>query len=92
MRGLSYAAISDYAAVGEVSGDPGRAKHMAADRRGDAGRRGAAADHTPGVGLVHGEIGQRIGFVPAGGAEQSALAVLGDAGGVDEARNASASA
>jgi len=50
---------------------------VAADRRGDAGRRGAPADHAPGVGLVHGEIGQRIGFVAARGAEQPAFTVLG---------------
>ena len=40
----------------------------------------AAADHAPGVGLVHGAVGQPIGFVAARGAEQPALAVLGDAG------------
>jgi hypothetical protein len=33
---------------------------------------------------VHGELGQPIGFVPTCGAEQPALAIVGDAGRVDE--------
>src|SRR6266404_1249940 len=67
-------------AVREVGGDPGRAERVATDFGRDAGRLGAAADHAPGVGLVHGAIGQRIGFVAACGAEQPAFAVLGNAG------------
>src|SRR6266446_8524522 len=47
--------VIERTAVGEVGGDPCCAKRVAADRRHDAGRRGAAADHAPGVGLVHGE-------------------------------------
>jgi hypothetical protein len=65
---------------------------VASDFRRDAGRGGAAADHAPGVGLVHGELGQPIGFVPACGAEQPALAIVGDAGASMKARNASSSA
>jgi hypothetical protein len=68
--------VLERAAVGEIGGDPGGAKRVATDFPRDAGRRGAAADHAPGIGLVHGEFGQRIGFVPARGAEQRALAVL----------------
>ena len=75
--------VLECAPVGEVGADAGGAKRVAADRRGDAGRRGAAADHAPGVKLVHGELGQRIGFVAARGAEEPALTVLGDAGRID---------
>ena len=71
------------AAVGEIGGDPGGAKRVATDFRRDAGRLGAAADHAPGVGLVHRTLGQRIGFVTARGAEQPALAVLSDPGRID---------
>jgi hypothetical protein len=67
-----------------VGGDPGGAKRVASDFRGDAGRRRATSDPAPGVGQVHCALGQRIGFVPALGAEQPALAVFSDAGGVDK--------
>src|SRR5208282_1897740 len=53
------------AAVGEVSGDPGGAKRVASNFSRDAGHLGASADHAPGIGLVHGAVGQRIGFVAA---------------------------
>jgi RNA-directed DNA polymerase len=75
--------VLERAAVREVGGDPGGAERVATDFGRDAGRFGATADHAPGVGLVHGAVGQRIGFVAARGAEQPALAVPGDAGRVD---------
>ena len=53
MRGLSCAAIdcacSSAPPLREIGGDPGRAKRVIADRRDDAGRGGAPADHAPGV-------------------------------------------
>ena len=51
--------VLERAAVGEIGRDPGRAKRVIADRRHDAGRDGAPADHAPGVGLVHRLLGQR---------------------------------
>ena len=42
-----------------------------------------AADHTPGVSLRHRLLGQHGRSVPRAGAKQPALAVLGDAGGID---------
>jgi RNA-directed DNA polymerase len=75
--------VLERAAVREVGGNPGGAERVATDFGRDAGRFGATADHAPGAGLVHGAVGQRIGFVAARGAEQPALAVPGDAGRVD---------
>jgi hypothetical protein len=79
-----FLSVFERAAIGEIGGDPGGAKRVASDFRGDAGRRRVTSDHAPGVGLVHCALGQRIGFVPALGAEQPALAVFSDAGGVDK--------
>ena len=72
--------VLECAAIGEIGGNAGGAKRVATDFGRDTGRLGATADHAPGVGLVHGAVGQPIGFVAARGAEQPALAVLGDAG------------
>jgi hypothetical protein len=47
------------AAVLKVRRDAGRPGAVIADRRGYAGRCGAAADHGVGVGLTHGGAGQR---------------------------------
>ena len=71
------------AAIAEIGGNAGRAKSVVADRRDDAGRRGAPADHAPGVGLSHRLLGQHGRVVPWAGAKQPALAILGDAGCVD---------
>src|SRR6266481_1584083 len=49
--------VLERAAVGEIGGNPGGAKRVATDFRRDPGRLGAAADHAPGVGLVHGAVG-----------------------------------
>jgi long-chain acyl-CoA synthetase len=69
------------AAIAEIGGDPRRAKRVIADRRHDVCRRGTPADHASGVGLRHRLLGQHGGAVSRAGAEQPALAVLGDAGG-----------
>src|SRR5712671_5010105 len=59
--------VFEHTAIGEVGGNPGRAKCMAPDRRGDAGRLRAAADHEPGIGLRQRPVGQRLGVVPRAG-------------------------
>ena len=71
------------AAVREVSGNPRGAERVAANFCRDAGRGRAAADHAPGVRLAHRFVGEHGAVVSARGAEQKALAVLGDAGRVD---------
>jgi hypothetical protein len=47
------------AAILQIRRDAGRPEAVIADRRGDAGRLGAAADYGVGIGLVHGGAGQR---------------------------------
>src|SRR5438874_42375 len=83
LMGGHFLRVFERAAIGEISGNSGGAKCVATDFRRDAGSLGAPADHAPGVRLVHGAIGQRIGFVTARGAEQPALAVLSDPGRID---------
>src|SRR4051794_8473804 len=45
-------------AIGEIGGDPGGTERVAADRLGNAGRRGTPSDHAPGIGLAHRSLGQ----------------------------------
>jgi hypothetical protein len=82
MRG-HFLRVLERAALGEVGGDPGGTECVAADFRRDAGRRGAPADHPPGVGLAHRFVGEHGAVVAARGTEEEVLAVLGDAGRVD---------
>jgi hypothetical protein len=74
--------VLERAAIGEIGGDLGRTESMAPDRRSDAGRLRAAADHEPGIGLRQRPVGQRL-VVPRAGPEQEALAIIGGAGGID---------
>lgn len=78
--------------VGEIRRDARRSKRMIADRRVNANRHRAPTDHPPSIRLRHGLFSQLNPMMPAGGAEQEALAILGDAGRVDIGRNASAKA
>src|SRR3954469_2504619 len=55
--------VLERAAVREIGGDAGRPERVTADRFGDAGRRGAASDHAPGIGLTHQLLGQHAPFV-----------------------------
>ena len=75
-----FLSVLQRAAIGKVRGDAGRAECMIADRRVDAGRNSASADHAPGVRLLHGLLGQNGGVVSARRAEQAAFSILGDAG------------
>jgi TolB-like protein len=47
------------------------------------GRCSSAPDHAPGVRLRHWGVGKGHGVVPWAGAKEPALAIVGDAGGVD---------
>jgi hypothetical protein len=60
--------------------DAGRAESVISDRRGDTGTDGVLADHAPSVFLSHWMLGQHRRGVPRTGAEQPALAIVGDAG------------
>jgi hypothetical protein len=72
--------VFECAAIGKIRRNTGRPKAMVANRRHDAGRRGAPADHPPGVGLGHRLLGQPRPIVARAGTKQPALAVFGDAG------------
>ena len=72
--------VFERAAIGEISGDAGRAERVIADRGKDAGGDRAPSDHAPGIRLVYRLFGEHGGVVSAAGAEQPALAVLADAG------------
>src|ERR1019366_10415298 len=63
-------------AVGKIRGDPGRPKRMIADRRENANRRRALADHPPRVRLPHGLLGKFDATMTAQGAEHETLEVL----------------
>ena len=67
------------AAIREKIGDTCGAKGVIANGRMNARGGSAAADHAPSIRLIQGLVGQCIAIVPAGRAEQKALAVLGDA-------------
>jgi hypothetical protein len=72
------------AAVREVGGDTCRTKRVAANFLGDPGRRGAPADHPPGIRLAHRLLGQLVAAVATAGTEQPAFAIFGEAGGIGE--------
>jgi hypothetical protein len=63
-------------AVLQIRRDAGRAEAVIADRCGDAGRCGAAADHGVGVGLAHCCTGQRPSRHPRQRREQRSLGVV----------------
>ena len=69
-------------AVLQIRRDPGRAEGMIANPRFDAGGFGAPADDAVGVLLEEG-IGCKLTGLAAGGAEEIAVDVLGDAGRFD---------
>ena len=81
--GGHFLRVLECTAVGKVSRDPGRAKSVAADRLGDAGRRSAPTDHSPGIGLGHRIGRQYFAVVTPRGAEQPTLAVFRHAGSID---------
>ena len=73
--------VLERAAIGEIGGDAGGTKRVIADRRVNAGRApgaGSCARRRPAPWL----LGQTVALCP-GWCEQIALAVVGDAGGVD---------
>jgi hypothetical protein len=70
------------AAVLQIRRDAGRAEGMIADARLDAGRFRAPADDAVGVLLEEG-IGCKLTGLAAGGAEEIAVDVVGDAGPFD---------
>jgi hypothetical protein len=67
------------AAVLQIGGDPSRAEGMIANPRFDAGRFRTPANDAVGVLLEEGIGGKLAGFA-AGGAEEIAVDVVGDAG------------
>jgi hypothetical protein len=69
-------------AVLQIRRDAGRAKGMIANPRFDAGRFRAPADDAMGVLLEEG-IGCKLAGLAAGGAEEIAVDVIGDAGRFD---------
>jgi hypothetical protein len=72
----------EFAAVLQIRRDAGRAEGMIADARFDAGRLRPPADDAVGVLLEEG-IGCKLASLAAGGAEEIAVDVIGDAGGFD---------
>jgi hypothetical protein len=70
------------AAVLQIRRDAGRPKGMIANPRFDAGRFRASADDTVGV-LLEEEIGCKLASLAAGGTEEIAVDVIGDAGRFD---------
>jgi hypothetical protein len=56
-----FLGMLERAAIGEIGGDPGRAEGVIADRRRDAGRGRAPADHEPGVRLKSQLVGEGEG-------------------------------
>src|SRR5260221_4073686 len=70
------------AAVLQIRRDAGRAEGMIANPRFDAGRFRAPADDTMGVLLEEG-IGCKLPGLAAGGAEEIAVNIVGDAGSFD---------
>jgi hypothetical protein len=78
-----FLGMLERAAIGEIGGNAGRAKRVAADCLGNAGRGGASPYHAPSVGLAHRLVGKNFAVVAARGAEQPALAVFDNAGGID---------
>jgi hypothetical protein len=72
--------VFERAAVGEIGGDAGRAQHVIADLGKNAGSDSTPSDHAPGIRLIHRLPREHGGVVSAAGAEQKALAVLGDCG------------
>ena len=71
-----------FAAVLQIRRDPGRSKGMIANPRFDAGRFRPPADDAVGVLLEEG-IGCELACLAAGGAEEIAVDVVGDAGRFD---------
>jgi len=71
-----------FAAVLQIRRDPGRSKGMIANPRFDAGRFRPPADDAVGVLLEEG-IGCKLAGLAAGGAEEIAVDVVGDAGRFD---------
>jgi hypothetical protein len=72
----------EFAAVLQIRRDPGRAEGMIANPRFDAGRFRASADYAVGVLLEEG-IGCKLAGLAAGGTEEIAVDVIGDAGRFD---------
>jgi len=71
-----------FAAVLQIRRDPGRSKGMIANPRFDAGRSRPPADDAVGVLLEEG-IGCKLAGLAAGGTEEIAVNVIGDAGRFD---------
>ena len=72
----------EFAAVLQIRRNAGRAESMIANPRFDAGRFRAPADDAVGVLLEEG-IGCKLAGLAAGGAEEIAVDVIGDAGRFD---------
>jgi len=72
----------EFAAVLQIRRDAGRPESMIADARFDTGRFCAPADDAVGVLLKEG-IGCKLASLAAGGAEEIAVDVIGDAGRFD---------
>jgi len=66
----------------EIGGDPRGAEGVTADLNSRAEIRRAALNHAPGIDAVHRLFRQRISAASSG-AEEGALAVVADAGGLD---------
>jgi hypothetical protein len=71
-----------FAAVLQIHRNAGRAEGMIANARFDAGRFRAPADDAMGV-LLEEWIGGKLASLAAGGTEEIAVDVIGDAGGFD---------
>ena len=75
-----FLGVFERTAIGEIGGDAGRAQHVIADLGKNAGSDSTPSDHAPGIRLIHRLPREHGGVVSAAGAEQKALAVLGDCG------------
>ena len=64
-----FLCVLERATVGEVGGNAGCAKRVAADFLSDARRRGSLSDHAPSVGLSHMLFGQHRTTIAAAGPE-----------------------
>ena len=75
--------VLEGAAVGEIGRDAGCPKTVIADRRVDAGGKSTAPDHAPRICLSHRLFEEQGRGMPRRCAEEIALAVFRNAGGVD---------
>ena len=71
------------ATITEIGGDACRAERVVSDRRMDARRCSAPADHAPSVRLRHRSVSKRHGVMARAGSKEPAFAIVTDTRGID---------